>query len=169
MNSGLPEMLSSGKKITMSVSVLERQCSQLHPDHLMQQEFLTCFNQNQQFGCEFLDNGDQGIGEVVAGRAMKADPDMVYRWGDGFLDHGNGSSFAMGFTIPRTVSCPKAAMLEVETINNAEFGYSSRKRKADETQKPDVIILPHFYYLFDDLRDLLIKSIVLGSLHSGGF
>ncbi|XP_073277346.1 uncharacterized protein [Primulina huaijiensis] len=85
-------------------------------------------------------NGDQGLSELVLGRAMKQDPGVDTDW---VLSYGNGSEFEMGCVVPMTASCvqPKAAEVAANVDPAGAFlpempcsavgRDGSKKRKAD--------------------------------------
>lgn len=86
-------------------------------------------------------NGDQGLSELVSGRAMKQDPCVDTDW---VLSYGNVSEFEMGCVVPRTASSVQPAAAEVvadvdpagaffypEMLCSAVGKDCSKKRKAE--------------------------------------
>ncbi|CAA0807628.1 Transcription factor bHLH63 [Striga hermonthica] len=124
------------------ISVLERQ--RLRLKWQQEQQQLTFFNESVLLDGVFSDfNGDNGLGELLMGGAMKPDPEAETGW-----DCGNGSG--LGCSLPRTVSCPPdmAAPLPVTAAQESALSSAaaaaaarenSKKRKADKNQNPKVI------------------------------
>ncbi|XP_073157863.1 uncharacterized protein [Henckelia pumila] len=75
-------------------------------------------------------NGDQGLSELVLGRAMKPDPGVVTDW---ILSYGNGSEFEMGCVAAADVAADgdPAGDFSPEMLCSAVGRGGSKKRKAD--------------------------------------
>ncbi|KAK6136569.1 hypothetical protein DH2020_029683 [Rehmannia glutinosa] len=133
------------------MSVLERQRSRLKWQQQQEQliQPITYFNEeNVQLGSVFSGlNGDQGLGELLMGGAMKPDPGIEPGWGDDIrrvLSYGNGSELEMGYAIPRTLSCPPnvaASIAQEAALSSAAAAgrEGSKKRKADKTPNLKVV------------------------------